>query len=92
MNTVAALVRARRASFWIEVLAGRTPRAIRDVRVRGRRRSYLCYSIVSNLVLLIGWEGEGHSSWKGLLARRKHRASLEVNRFSVTGSTYVNAN
>lgn len=39
MNTVAALVRARSASFWMEVLAGRMPRARREVRVRGRRRS-----------------------------------------------------
>jgi hypothetical protein len=39
MKTVAALVRARSASFWIDVLAGRTPRASREVRVRGSRRS-----------------------------------------------------
>ena len=39
MKTVADLVRARTASFWREVLAGRVPRASREVRVRGRRRS-----------------------------------------------------
>lgn len=39
MNTVADLVRARIASFWIDVLAGRMPRAMREVRERGRRRS-----------------------------------------------------
>ena len=39
-KTVAALVSARRASRWMEVLGGRTPRARRWVRVRGRRRSY----------------------------------------------------
>lgn len=40
MKTVADLVRARSASLWIEVLGGRVPRARREVRVRGRRRSY----------------------------------------------------
>jgi hypothetical protein len=40
MKTVAALVKARRASFWMDVLAGRIPRASRAVRVRGRTRSY----------------------------------------------------
>src|SRR5271154_4563585 len=40
MNTEAALVRARRASFWIEVFGGRVPRARREVSVRGRRRSW----------------------------------------------------
>jgi hypothetical protein len=41
MNTEAALVRARRASFWIEVFGGRVPRARREVSVRGRRRSWI---------------------------------------------------
>ena len=41
MKTEAALVRARRASFWIEVFGGRVPRARREVRVRGRRRSWI---------------------------------------------------
>jgi hypothetical protein len=40
MKTVAAFVRARSASFWMDVLAGRMPRASREVRVRGRTRSY----------------------------------------------------
>ena len=40
MKTEAALVRARSASFWIEVLGGSVPRARREVRVRGRRRSW----------------------------------------------------
>ena len=39
MNTEAALVSARSASFWIDVFGGRVPRARREVRVRGRRRS-----------------------------------------------------
>lgn len=39
MKTVADLVRASTASFWIEVLAGRMPRAMREVKERGRRRS-----------------------------------------------------
>ena len=39
MNTEAALVRASRASFWMDVLGGRVPRARREVSVRGRRRS-----------------------------------------------------
>ncbi len=39
MKTVADLVRARTASFWRDVLAGRVPRARREVSVRGRRRS-----------------------------------------------------
>jgi hypothetical protein len=41
MKTVAALVMARRASRWIEVLGGRTPLARRWVIVRGRRRSWI---------------------------------------------------
>lgn len=40
MKTVADLVKARRASFCIEVFAGSIPRAILDVNVRGRSRSY----------------------------------------------------
>ncbi len=39
MKTDAALVSARRASFWMEVFAGSVPRARREVSVRGRRRS-----------------------------------------------------
>lgn len=45
MKTVAALVRARRASRWMEVFGGRTPLARRWVRVRGRRRSYELVSV-----------------------------------------------
>ena len=37
---MAALVRARSASFWMDVLGGRVPRERREIRVRGRRRSY----------------------------------------------------
>jgi len=39
VKTVADFVRAR-ASFWIEVFGGSIPRASREVRVRGRRRSW----------------------------------------------------
>ena len=39
MNTVADFVMARMLSLLKEVLAGREPRAMRDVRERGRRRS-----------------------------------------------------
>ena len=55
MNTVADLVSASSASFWIDVLAGRMPRAMREVRVRGRRRS--CCIAVS--VFCDGVTGEG---------------------------------
>lgn len=40
MKTVADFVRARMASFWREVLGGRTPLAIRWIMERGRRRSW----------------------------------------------------
>lgn len=40
MKTDAAFVSASSASFWIDVLGGRVPRASREVRVRGRRRSW----------------------------------------------------
>ena len=39
MNTVADFVSARTASFCREVLGGRMPREMREVRERGRRRS-----------------------------------------------------
>jgi hypothetical protein len=39
MKTDAAFVSASSASFWMLVLGGRVPRARREVKVRGRRRS-----------------------------------------------------
>lgn len=51
MNTVADLDSARMASFWMEVLAGRTPRAMRFMRVRGRRRSSIVVTSVSDFFL-----------------------------------------
>jgi hypothetical protein len=56
MKTVAALVMARRASRWIEVLGGRTPLARRWVRVRGRRRSYRS--------ILVGVEVREGGKWR----------------------------
>lgn len=40
MKTVADLESANTASFCSDVFGGRTPRASRETRVRGRRSSY----------------------------------------------------
>lgn len=40
MKTVADLVRARSASFCMDVFAGKMPRASLEVSVRGKRRSF----------------------------------------------------
>lgn len=59
MKTVADLVSARTASFCSEVLGGSTPRAMREVRERGRRRSSMprsscCWEREEGFLLLVG--------------------------------------
>ena len=72
MKTVADFVRARAASFCREVLGGRMPREMREVRERGRRRSYILVRSSRRRCSEKG--GEGRRKWLGeerVVCRRK---------------------
>ena len=72
MKTVADFVRARAASFCREVLGGRMPREMREVRDRGRRRSCILVRISRRRCSEKG--GKGRGKWLGedrVVRRRK---------------------